>query len=99
MHAIHHGMMPNGLAVPHGEDTPTGRFGRMFPTLPARMATGLEMAERFGLPGGLMDGGETTAEQENPGLAAGFTYLGQLIDHNITSIRRRCSGRTPIRLP
>lgn len=80
----HHGMTPGGLAVPHGEDTPTGRFGRMFPSLAARTPTGLEMAERFGLPGGLMDGGETTAGQENPNLPAGFTFLGQLIDHNIT---------------
>lgn len=79
-----HGHMPDGLSVPHGEDVPAGRFGRMFPTLPARKPTGLKEAERFGLPGGLMDGGETTMDQENPMLPAGFTYFGQFIDHNIT---------------
>ncbi|HEY1703424.1 MAG TPA: heme peroxidase family protein [Trebonia sp.] len=84
MNAMAHGMMPGGLSVPHGEDAPAGRFGRMFPALPARKPAGLGLAERFGLPGGLMDGGETTTDQENPGLPAGFTYFGQLIDHNTT---------------
>lgn len=56
----------------------------MFPALPARPPTGLPMAEQFGLPGGLMDGGETTPDQENPVLPAGFTFLGQFIDHDIT---------------
>lgn len=84
MNAMHHGRMPSGLSVPHGGDAPGGRFGRMFPTLPARVPTGLEMAKRFGLPGGLMDGGETTSDQENPNLPAGFTYFGQFIDHNTT---------------
>ncbi|MGH3866165.1 MAG: peroxidase family protein [Pseudonocardiaceae bacterium] len=56
----------------------------MFPTLEARPPTGLAMAEEFGLPGGLMDGGETTSAQDSPTLDAGFTFLGQFIDHNIT---------------
>lgn len=56
----------------------------MFPELPARKATGLGLAEEYGLPGGRMDGGETTAEQANPQLYAGFTFLGQYIDHTIT---------------
>lgn len=84
MDATAHGMMPSGLSVPRGEQTPTGRFGRMFPTLAARKPTGLQMAENFGLPGGLMDGGETTMDQENPELPAGFTFFGQFIDHNIS---------------
>lgn len=79
-----HGMFPSGLKVPHGGNSPAGRFGRMFPNLPARTPAGLPLAERFGLPGGLMDGGETTPEQDNPRLPAGFTYLGQFIDHNVT---------------
>jgi hypothetical protein len=56
----------------------------MFPALAARKPTGLPLAEEFGLPGGKMDGGQTTQEVENPELAAGFTFLGQFIDHNIT---------------
>lgn len=56
----------------------------MFPDLPARPTTGLAMAERFGLPGGLMGGGHTVPGQDSPRPPAGFTFLGQLIDHNIT---------------
>ena len=59
-------------------------FGRMFPDLPPRRPTGLEQAKEFGLPGGIMDGGQTTDEQENPNLPAGFTYFGQFIDHDLT---------------
>ncbi|MEO7193795.1 MAG: heme peroxidase family protein [Pseudonocardiaceae bacterium] len=38
----------------------------------------------LGGPGGKMDGGTTGPDQGNPETAAGFTYFGQLIDHNIT---------------
>jgi hypothetical protein len=79
-----HGTGPAGLEIPHGDEVPVGRFGRMFPTLPARRPTGLPLAEQYGLPGGKLDGGQTTAAEENPSIPAGFTYLGQFIDHNIT---------------
>jgi len=81
---VQHGFEVRGLDVPRGAAPPAGRFGRMFPTLPARPPTGLPEAERFGLPGGLMDGGDTTSQQDSPTLDAGFTFLGQFIDHNIT---------------
>lgn len=79
-----HGTASRGQEVPHGQDGPAGRFGRMFPELPARKATGLAMAEEYGLPGGTMDAGQTTEDQDNPELYAGFTFLGQFIDHTIT---------------
>ncbi len=79
-----HGFEVRGLDVPRGVNPPTGRFGRLFPTLDPRPPTGLAMAEEFGLPGGLMDGGETTDGQDSPTLDAGFTFFGQFIDHNIT---------------
>lgn len=81
-----HGISPRGLRdeVPRGDDAPSGRFGRMFPGLPARRPTGLPLAEQYGLPGGKMDGGQTEVTDENPVLYAGFTFLGQFIDHNIT---------------
>lgn len=79
-----HGISARGAEVPRGADSPSGRFGRMFPTLPARKPTGLPLAEEYGLPGGRMDAGQTGADEENPELAAGFTYFGQFIDHNIT---------------
>jgi hypothetical protein len=76
--------MPRGLEVPHGDDSPAGQFGRMFPDLPARKPTGLKLAELYGLPDGKMDGGQTTAADENPVMHAGFTFIGQFIDHNIS---------------
>jgi hypothetical protein len=79
-----HGFSVRGLDVPRGVDSPTGRFGRMFPTLEPRPPAGLPMAEEFGLPNGLMDGGDTTNQQDNPTMDAGFTFFGQFIDHNIT---------------
>ncbi|MGH3685444.1 MAG: peroxidase family protein [Pseudonocardiaceae bacterium] len=79
-----HGFAVRGLDVPRGVNPPTGRFGRMFPTLDPRPPAGLALAERFGLPGGLMDGGETTHSQDSPTMDAGFTFFGQFIDHNIT---------------
>jgi hypothetical protein len=77
------------MSVMHGSssrviNSSSGSFGRMFPELPARRPTGLERAKEFGLPGGKMDGGQTTEEQENPNFPAGFTYLGQFIDHDLT---------------
>lgn len=71
-------------ALSGGANSTSGSFGRMFPDLPPRRPTGLEQAKEFGLPGGKMDGGQTTEDQENPNLPAGFTYLGQFIDHDLT---------------
>ncbi len=74
---VQHGATPRGLdggAASGGH----GRFGRMFAALPpcelsddalAAMETALELAPRIG---------------ENPSIPAGFTYLGQFIDHDIT---------------
>lgn len=79
-----HGISSPGSDSLQGYDFPAGRFGRMFPNLPARKPTGLALAKEFGLPGGKLDGGQTGKEEVNPKLFAGFTYLGQFIDHNIT---------------
>ena len=79
-----HGAPSRGSDVPHGNNGPTGLFGRMFGTLEGRRPTGLKEAEKYGLPGGKMDGGATDKDQENPDVPAGFTFFGQFIDHNIT---------------
>mgnify|MGYP001291719961 CR=1 FL=1 len=79
-----HGEVSRGLNAAGGGNAISGSFGRMFPTLPARRPTGLEEAKKFGLPGGLMDGGQTGDDQTNPRLASGFTYFGQFIDHDLT---------------
>lgn len=79
-----HGQSVPGLQIPYGHDVPSGRFGRMFPDLPARKATGLAMAEEYGLPGGRIDGGRTTDEETNPTLESGFIFFGQFIAHDFT---------------
>lgn len=81
--ATMHGAVARNQAVPQG-DARLGNFGRMFPNVAPRRPTGLEMAKKFGLPGGIMDGGQTTDEQENPGFPAGFTFFGQFLDHDLT---------------
>lgn len=75
-----HGSTSRAMTGQHGRNG----FGRMFPALEARRPTGLEMAEEFGLPGGRMDAGQTTGEQESTRMHAGFTFLGQFIDHDLT---------------
>jgi hypothetical protein len=87
--SVRHGFEIRGLDVPRGANPPTGRFGRMFPTLEARPPTGLPMAEKFGLPQGLVDGGFTSHGQDSPTMDAGFTFFGQFIDHNLTSMLGR----------
>ncbi|MGH3624726.1 MAG: peroxidase family protein, partial [Sciscionella sp.] len=79
-----HGIRLRGMSASRGINVPSGRFGRLFPGIEPRRPTGVSQAAQFGAPGGLMDGGQTTLEQDNPNLPSGFTYLGQFIDHNIT---------------
>lgn len=61
-----------------GHDDP-GKFGRMFPGLP-----GLHVEEDAlrALADAMMDTGGQSGD--NPNIPAGFTYLGQFIDHDIT---------------
>ena len=65
-----------------------GRFGRIFRTLPAAVhssnalsALGAKMsAEREDPP----EGEDKPDPEENMGMPAGYTYLGQFIDHDLT---------------
>jgi 8-oxo-dGTP pyrophosphatase MutT (NUDIX family) len=98
--------MPHGHAE-LGESTPQsvfyeqGRFGRLFPTLPAFAAdTPLlrEALEELGAKGGPMDPGDDLSDPitlitdaaksadnpDNPTSTAGFSFLGQFIDHDMT---------------
>lgn len=63
-----------------------GKFGRLFPTLPPFAADSPKLQEallKLGEPGGIMDPGND-ANLDNPDIAAGFTFLGQFIDHDLT---------------
>jgi hypothetical protein len=84
-HELAHGssvreMSPESISTPTGEGDP-GKFGRMFPGLPPLevpeaklVALAAAMKEATpGAPGG-----------DNPNVPAGYTYLGQFIDHDIT---------------
>jgi hypothetical protein len=72
-----------GADVPLGNLFKPGKFGRMFPNLAPHQATEAalqelgaamqEEAARVNAPVG-----------DNPAIPAGFTYLGQFIDHDIT---------------
>ena len=82
----HHGAEPRGLmSVRHDCYQPAGRtdrFGRMFPNLPARPAAAAPTPAELGVAGGPMDGG--AAETPLGKVGAGFTFLGQFLDHDIT---------------
>ncbi len=81
-----HGHEERGLRVPPGNFTGTGRFGRMFPALMplSGFAPG---PVALGAMGGPMDGflpPPTDTSQDNPRIRAGYTFLGQFIDHDLT---------------
>jgi len=68
-----------GLKVPNGNFVEYGRFGRMFPNLwPA--PDDKDVALMLGDSKGPLVGGGGW----NFGIPAGFTYLGQFIDHDLT---------------
>jgi len=75
-----HGLMARtGQDMPRGPAAQTGKFGRMFdlpalePPDDALLALGMAMFER-----------DQDAEGDNQAVPAGFTYLGQFVDHDIT---------------
>lgn len=74
-----------------------GRFGRLFPWLPPFASDSPSVRKRLsglGEPGGIMDTkDDLTAENpvpgspsnvDNPNITAGFTFLGQFLDHDMT---------------
>ncbi|WP_424017023.1 peroxidase family protein [Halorientalis pallida] len=81
----HHGMVEHrGMSnVPRDPAHPgQGRFGRMFPHL-AAADHDVEFLKELGLPGGYLDEGDQPVE-EAESVPAGFVFLGQFIDHDIT---------------
>jgi Animal haem peroxidase len=82
----HHGAAePRGLAnVPHSELF-VGRFGRMFRSLPP-FAPSEALIER--LAAEMVEpadpAGEEDSASDNPTIPAGFTYVGQFLDHDLT---------------
>jgi hypothetical protein len=74
-----------------------GRFGRLFPTLPP-FAVDQPLVRsnllELGKPGGIMDANDQPPpanplaanpnNRDNPDQTAGFTFLGQFLDHDMT---------------
>lgn len=58
-----------------------GMFGRMFPTLPP---LDVSDAKLQALAAAMVDSNAGDPAGNNPNIPAGFTYLGQFVDHDIT---------------
>ena len=71
-----------GINAPQSRYYAQGKFGRLFPSLPPHFPSQHALLE-LGKPGGAMDPGEMKNE-DNLDIPAGFVFLGQFIDHDIT---------------
>jgi len=76
----HGGSRPRGIDVVPRSSTTTGRFGRMFRTLPPLAPSDAALAA---LAASMADA-PAGAAGDNPDLPSGYTYLGQFVDHDIT---------------
>ncbi len=70
-----------GSQIPLGKFFPSGMFGRMFGALPPLRAADDRL---FNLAQALTSTTPDDPAGDNPNVPAGFTYLGQFIDHDIT---------------
>lgn len=83
----------NCVLGPHLKDDlaqgTSGKYGRLFPALPAPGADEAALLA-LGRSGALMDDASSVDDDtpgDNPCIAAGFTFLGQFIAHDITADR------------
>jgi hypothetical protein len=70
--------VPRGLDRPPGPDMSRGRFGTMFARVPRRELSDDALAALLQVMR------ETGSLGDNPSIPAGYTHLGQFIDHDIT---------------
>jgi hypothetical protein len=76
----HHSTAPRGAELAPKSEFVEGRFGRMFRSLPALAPSEqalIQLGERMLEP-------EEAGEELDGPIPAGYTYLGQFIDHDIT---------------
>ena len=83
-----HGRGLRGVDEAARSSVDSGRFGRMFRSLPAarHRATALHRLAETMIDDSTDDEPITVAEpeDENPTITAGYTYFGQFVDHDIT---------------
>ena len=83
-----HGGQPRGSDFSPGSALFEGRFGRMFRTLPAAEFDKddlKDLAEKMVADAEEDETSENADDpEENRGISAGYTYLGQFIDHDLT---------------
>src|SRR5947207_9638795 len=83
-----HGERPRGSDFHPSSTLFEGRFGRMFRTLPAAEFAEDDLKKLAGKMVAPAEAGETSEnkddDEENQGISAGYTYLGQFIDHDLT---------------
>jgi hypothetical protein len=60
---------------------PTGKFGRLFPQLPALNASDAALEE---LGAAMFEPDGADPALDNGAIPAGYTYLGQFVDHDVT---------------
>lgn len=78
-----HGKGPRQHVVPPlGPSVKAGRFGRMVPELATPLVVPDAALVALGLA--MVDGPAGVPSGDNPNIPAGYTYLGQFIDHDIT---------------
>jgi hypothetical protein len=76
-----HGYLVRGLGQLPTSRLTEGRFGRMFRRLPAFVPTDEQIADIAEL---MSEAAPTDQAGDNPTIPAGFTYLGQFVDHDLT---------------
>ena len=85
---IHHGQLDLRRGVPpHSQYGNAGRYGRMFPTLPPFAPDTSDVRAlllELGKAGGPMDPSNECDNPDNPEIPAGYTFLGQFLDHDVT---------------
>lgn len=76
-----HGAVRRGEDVPLGVVFKPGRFGRMFPQLEPFLP---DDAALDALAATMKEGVHGATSDDNKNIPAGYTYLGQFVDHDIT---------------